>query len=397
MQPSALTSHAGPHAAATHAGPPWRIVVALAAGVLAAHAWVLQMPPARIAVETIPASKSVTAFVTRSIAPPPATVTPPATPAPPAASVAAPKKKPILKKKTSPAQSPPAQEAIEIIATPIPESRIDDALTSDKATSPETTSDAADATAASEAEVLTATTTAAEPPASAASAPALDASQTPVTTVTTVSLPSSVQLDYTMTGNSKGLTYHANGELNWQNAGSTYNASMTVKALFIGSRSMRSTGQVSEQGLAPSRFSDKSRTEVAAHFEPEKGQISFSANTPTLPWTQGAQDRVSVFMQLGGMLAGNPAAYPVGTRISIRTVGPRDADTWTFAVEGEEQLNLPFGTLATVKVSRAPRQEYDQKLEIWYAPALGYLPVKNKITQANGDFVDQELKGLARP
>ncbi len=200
-----------------------------------------------------------------------------------------------------------------------------------------------------------------------------------------------------MTGNSKGLTYHANGELNWQNAGSTYNASMTVKALFIGSRSMRSTGQVSEQGLAPSRFSDKSRTEVAAHFEPEKGQISFSANTPTLSWTQGAQDRVSVFMQLGGMLAGNPAAYPVGTRISIRTVGPRDADTWTFAVESEEQLNLPFGTLATVKVSRAPRQEYDQKLEIWYAPTLGYLPVKNKITQANGDFVDQELKGLARP
>ena len=212
-----------------------------------------------------------------------------------------------------------------------------------------------------------------------------------------MALPASVQLDYKMTGSAKGLTYHANGELAWQNTGSTYNAHMTVKALFIGSRTMRSTGQVSDQGLAPSRFSDKSRTEVAAHFEPDKGQISFSANTPAVPWTQGAQDRVSVFMQLGGLLAGKPAAFPVGTSISLRTVGPRDADNWTFVVESEEQLSLPFGNLATVRLSRKPRHEYDQKLEIWYAPALGYLPVRNKITQANGDFVDQELKALTRP
>lgn len=212
-----------------------------------------------------------------------------------------------------------------------------------------------------------------------------------------MALPASVQLDYKMTGSAKGLTYYANGELAWQNTGSVYNASMTVKALFIGSRTLSSTGQVSDQGLAPRRFTDKSRTEVAAHFEPDKGQISFSANTPTLPWTQGAQDRVSVFMQLGGMLAGNPAAFPVGSQISMRTVGPRDADTWTFLVENEERLSLPFGELATLKLSRKPRHEYDQKLEIWYAPALGYLPVRNKITQANGDFVDQELKTLSRP
>ena len=128
-----------------------------------------------------------------------------------------------------------------------------------------------------------------------------------------MALPASVQLDYQMTGSAKGLTYHANGELAWQNTGSAYNASMTVKALFIGSRTLSSTGQVSGQGLAPSRFTDKSRTEVAAHFEPDKGQISFSANTPTLPWTPGAQDRLSAFIQLGALLAGDPGAFPSGT------------------------------------------------------------------------------------
>ena len=200
-----------------------------------------------------------------------------------------------------------------------------------------------------------------------------------------------------MTGSVKGLVYHAKGELVWQNSGARYDARMTVKALFIGSRTMSSTGQLGPEGLAPTRFSDKSRSEVAAHFEPDKGRISFSANTPAVPWTQGVQDRVSVFLQLGGMLAGNPAGFPVGSTISTLTVGPRDADNWTFVIEGNALLQLPFGEMATVKMSRQPRREYDQKVEIWFAPALSFLPVRNKITQANGDFVDQQLSGLTTP
>lgn len=211
-----------------------------------------------------------------------------------------------------------------------------------------------------------------------------------------MALPGSVKLDYKMTGNAKGLTYHANAELRWENAGDSYNAMMRVSALFLGSRSMTSNGRLSETGLAPTRFSDKSRSEVAAHFEADKNQISFSANTPTLAWVKGAQDRVSVFIQLGGMLAGNPAGFPVGSTISMYTVGPRDADTWTFLVEAEEMLTLPFGELATLKLTRQPRREFDQKVEIWYAPSLGYLPVRNKITQANGDFVDQQLDALGK-
>ena len=380
MLSSTLTFSTVPHPATPRAAPPGRILAVLALGVLGVHAVLLQTQPAHTGPQTAPTSPRVAVFETRSIAlpppPPPETATP----------------------------SARAQPAIESIAEPVPENRTDEALAAEPDTStdlnsaPATPAGDPETLAVSEAEPpaqpVAPTAVAATAPASAASAPPPSASQTPVTAM---ALPASVQLDYKMTGSAKGLTYYANGELVWQNTGNVYNASMTVKALFIGSRTLSSTGQVSDQGLAPSRFTDKSRTEVAAHFEPDKGQISFSANTPTLPWTPGAQDRVSVFMQLGGMLAGNPAAFPVGSQISLRTVGPRDADTWTFLVENEERLSLPFGELATIKLSRKPRHEYDQKLEIWYAPALGYLPVRNKITQANGDFVDQELKTLSRP
>jgi len=362
-----------------HAAAPWRALAGLALVVLLAHALLLQSAPERFGPERDPAPQPAKAFVTRSIAPPPPVqpaALPVAAPKPrPAPKPAAPRKAPVA----APQTPPPA--AVDSTAVSAPQAPASDA--------PEAPSDADRLRGEADAAAAVAAALAASAPASAPAGPL----QTPVTAM---ALPASVKLDYKMTGNAKGLTYHASAELRWQNAGDSYNAMMRVSALFLGSRSMASTGALSEQGLAPTRFSDKSRSEVAAHFEADKNQISFSANTPTLAWVQGAQDRVSVFIQLGGMLAGNPAGFPVGSTISMYTVGPRDADTWTFLVETEEKLALPFGELATLKLTRQPRREFDQKVEIWYAPSLGYLPVRNKITQANGDFVDQQLSGLGK-
>ena len=53
--------------------------------------------------------------------------------------------------------------------------------------------------------------------------------------------------------------------------------------------------------------------------------------------------------------------------------------------------------MAAVKLTRNPRREYDQKVEIWLAPALAYLPARIRMTQANGDFVDQQWKSTGTP
>ena len=55
-------------------------------------------------------------------------------------------------------------------------------------------------------------------------------------------------------------------------------------------------------------------------------------------------------------------------------------------------LILPYGSVPTVKLTRKPRREFDQLIELWFAPELGYLPVRLRITNANGDRVDQQLK-----
>jgi hypothetical protein len=65
-------------------------------------------------------------------------------------------------------------------------------------------------------------------------------------------------------------------------------------------------------------------------------------------------------------------------------------------VDNEETLNLPYGDLPSVKLLRTPRRDFDQRIELWLAPSLGYLPVRLRITNANGDFVDQLLRSVEK-
>ena len=46
----------------------------------------------------------------------------------------------------------------------------------------------------------------------------------------------------------------------------------------------------------------------------DQGQVVFSNNAPSVTLLAGAQDRLSVVMQLGALLAGDPAALPAGQR-----------------------------------------------------------------------------------
>ncbi len=210
-------------------------------------------------------------------------------------------------------------------------------------------------------------------------------------------LPGSARLKYNVVGTKDNLNYSARAEMLWLQDGSTYEARLEVSAFLIGARVRTSTGRLSAVGLLPTRFGDKFRTEVAAHFERDKGKVSFSANTPDVPLQDGMQDQLSVFVQIGAMLGGAPAKYPAGTVLSFETIGPRSPETWVITVDGDEKLNLPGGEVQAVKLTRAPRRDYDQTAELWLAPQFGYLPVRIKITERNGDYVDQQWRASEAP
>jgi hypothetical protein len=200
-------------------------------------------------------------------------------------------------------------------------------------------------------------------------------------------------------GMSKGLAYHANSEFLWQHDDHRYQLSLRVSAFLIGVLRQTSTGRIDATGLLPERFTDQRgrRSEKSALFDRADGRIVFGSAVAPLAIQPGMQDRLSLFMQMGAWLAGDPARYPAGSGMTVQAVGTREAEPWVFVVEPPERLDLPGGAVQTVRLARAPRKAEDTRVEVWYAPSLGYLPVRIRITEPSGDYVDQQLESLGPP
>lgn len=296
---------------------------------------------------------------------------------PPAAST------PPVRSASPPPKPPPAPRSKPVTATPITPGPVTEAVAATAAPAPEAPGQVT-AAGPTEAPVAAA---AAHPP----SAGATSASPTPPV------LPASVRLLYDIKGEIKRIPLSANGELLWRQDGKTYDARLEISIFLLGSRVQTSKGLIGPQGLEPVRFGDKVRSEVAAHFERGKGKVSYSANTPDEPLQPGAQDQLSIFFQLAGLVAADPQRYPPGAELSFQAVGPRSSSTWVFKIAAPETVLLPGGRVRAIRLSKDPVGEYDSRAEVWLAPELDYLPVRIRLTQGNGDVVDQLWRATERP
>ena len=227
----------------------------------------------------------------------------------------------------------------------------------------------------------------------APASPALASAPAPARTASTKSVqsysfPPPLHLKYTIRGEIKGFPAYLKGDLQWKQDGKTYDARLEISHFLLGSRIQTSRGELGPQGLEPVRFGDKRGPEVAAHFDRAKSKVTFSANSPDGALLPGTQDHLSVFMQLASMIGGAPASFPEGTAIPFEAVGPRSIETWVFKVGSLEKLVLPGGPIAAVKLTRDAVGSYGTRGEVWLAPTIGYLPVRIRLTESNGDLMD---------
>ncbi|BEP37567.1 hypothetical protein GmRootV59_45380 [Variovorax sp. V59] len=385
-----------PSSAAPPARPSWRALAGLTLAVALAHVLLLDLAPTVIGPDPSPLANK---FITRTIVIAPPAAEQPAAPAaaPPAAAAKPPPpakpRRPREPSRPRPAAAPepaPQPQVSEPAPAPTPDLTAQTAIDSGAA-APEPPVSAPAGAALGGAGSTANTGVGNGAPGEAAGAASAAAGN--VVGPEALRIPGSVKLAFAVTGQQGASPMQGVfGDLVWLQDGSSYDARLSLKFLFRTIRSQHSTGRIGPTGIEPARFSESRKGELASHFLRDQGQIMFSNNAPSVPLLPGAQDRLSVVMQLGGMLAGDPGRYPAGSRISIQTAGPRDAGVWVFNIEGEEQMSVPAGDYAVRKLTRSPRREFDDKIEIWLAPALGYLPVRMKQTQPNGDFADMQLR-----
>ena len=213
--------------------------------------------------------------------------------------------------------------------------------------------------------------------------------------------PPNIQINYKLTGQERGLTYHASGSLKWQTqatpnapsptpAPKAYEAELRVRAFLVGSRVWRSAGLLTENGLSPVRYSDSGRGERAAHFDTTQNKISFSGNTPGVALQPGAQDQVSLFIQMAATVAAKN--FKLGSELNVQTATARDAVNWVLTLKSEELIEVDGKQLATQRWVCLPRGKFDSQIEMWLSQSHGGLPVRIKITQVTGNFIDMEMR-----
>lgn len=371
------------------------VILLLTVAVGAAHWWLLNDLPWGQTTTADPTTDAPPVFDTRSIAPPPPPPPPPPTPPKPRPPAPAPQPAP------PPAAEPIPDPASEPVAAPEP---VQDAM-------PEP---AADGAAAVPTPV----------PAEAAPAPVEDdednedsaspqpgnanappqgislraAPGQPRQTDLAYQAPPAQLLVFQVQGQVKGFSYSASARLRWQPQGQSYQASQEISAFLLGTRSQASRGQITAGGLQPDRFEDRARKKLrAASMDWVTGLARFEPEAPLARIAPGTQDRLSVFLQLAGLLAAAPQRYPAGAEITLPTASTKAVEPWTFQMHGPQQLELPAGTLDTLRLERLPRSGRDQKAELWLAPALGYLPVRIRLSEGNGDYADLRLQSHSSP
>lgn len=203
--------------------------------------------------------------------------------------------------------------------------------------------------------------------------------------------PAPARLFYEVEGQSKGLRYSAKAMLDWHHDGRQYQAMMEISAFLVGSRSQTSKGLLGPEGLTPERFVDRARRERETRFDHEAGLVRNGMGGTDLPMPAGTQDKLSVFLQLA-MQLGQLASQPVpGDHWTVPVAASRAIENWSFDWRGSEELDLPAGRLPTWHLQRKPQQAGEVGIELWLAPGLGYLPVRLRLVQDNGDSIEQRL------
>ncbi len=163
-----------------------------------------------------------------------------------------------------------------------------------------------------------------------------------------------------------------------------------LKVLWPGNIRLESTGQVTPQGLRPTRFSharsDAPHKLATASLDWKQRSITYQYKGET--WQvnglqKGAQDQLSQLYQF--MFApALPGDY------GQQVVSGRDLNDYRFARSDGGTLQTPLGALATQQYQRVTQKPDEKSITVWVAPARGNLPVQVRVVE-DGVTLEQRL------
>ena len=155
---------------------------------------------------------------------------------------------------------------------------------------------------------------------------------------------------------------------------------------------MTSEGDITGNGLVPERYDEETqfltnRRHLGVTFSDDAVELANGQKRDRPP---GVQDTASQFIQFTWLFGSRPEVLQVGASFEFPLALPRSLKTWTYDVVGTETLYAPFGELPVfhLKPRIVERKPGELTVEMWFSPELRYLPVRIRIEQDAGTFVD---------
>ncbi|MEO8808574.1 MAG: DUF3108 domain-containing protein, partial [Burkholderiaceae bacterium] len=231
------------------------------------------------------------------------------------------------------------------------------------------------------------------PPASAPAAPEAAAPEETLPTYRT-QLPPAVTLRYDM---QRGAL-HGNGEMQWRPGADRYELKLEGRVAGLTVLTQVSQGGFDGAGIAPQRFTDRRirRPLTAANFQREAGKITYSGPQTEYPLHAGAQDRLSWMIELGAVVAAEPALGRADAKVTMFVSGSHgDAGVWVFRSMGPDVVDSRSGLIGAIHFKREPRSLYDTTVEVWLDPKRHHLPVRATLRAGpNDDGFDLRLQDM---
>lgn len=213
--------------------------------------------------------------------------------------------------------------------------------------------------------------------------------------ISNAALPKRIQAVYEVTKNGQPFAkVHENFEV----SGNAYQLESVTKGIGVyalfGERKLTSSGEVTAQGLKPSRFElrqgDNPKKALLAEFDwlKQNLRMTVKGKLKEAPLTAGTQDLASFayqFMYLPAPLKGD---------ITVTLTTGKKLNQYQYHINPETEIIASVDVQYKTLHLAPPTQDTQETKELWLAADYHYVPVKILMVDDNGQKLEQTLTEL---
>jgi hypothetical protein len=171
-----------------------------------------------------------------------------------------------------------------------------------------------------------------------------------------------------------------------------YQASLRVSVAGQTLLKMQTVGKRLGQGqvadLLPSSFTERLMGNDKS-VRQENGQAYFPKEQQRFPLPTAATDSVSIHYQLQQWLASGALHAKAGAYRDVWLMRPEGIFHWRYAVQDMQTLDIEgLGPVPALHIVPQPLGKGTAKSELWFAPSLGWAPVRIKMQLLDKTWVE---------